>query len=140
MPRPALSGSTINRVLTPHPGEASSLLAGIGIQEDRFTAAKAIQQKYGGVVLLKGVGTLVVSDDEISLCPFGNPGMATAGMGDVLSGVIGALLAQGFDCYEAATVGAVVHARAGDSVALEDGELGLIATDVISAIRSLINT
>ncbi len=126
-------------ILTPHPGEASTLLAGAGIQEDRFAATQAIQQKYGGVVLLKGVGTLVGNGSELSLCPFGNPGMATAGMGDVLSGVIGALLAQGYGSYEAATYGATLHARAGDIAAEHGGQRGLIATDVISAIRLLVN-
>ncbi|MCZ6502644.1 MAG: NAD(P)H-hydrate dehydratase [Gammaproteobacteria bacterium] len=126
-------------VLTPHPGEASTLLAGAGIQEDRFAATQALQQKYGGVVLLKGIGTLVSDGNELSLCPFGNPGMATAGMGDVLSGVIGALLAQGYSSYEAATYGATLHARAGDIAAENEGERGLIATDVISAIRRLVN-
>jgi len=127
-------------VLTPHPGEASTLLASSSIQADRFKAVTEIQQKFGGVVLLKGVGTLVARDTELSLCPFGNPGMATAGMGDVLSGVIGALLAQGYDCYEAAVRGAVLHARAGDEVAGESGEIGLIAGDVIKAIQRLANS
>lgn len=126
-------------ILTPHPGEASTLLTGADIQKDRFAATQAIQQKYGGVVLLKGVGTLVGNGSELSLCPFGNPGMATAGMGDVLSGVIGALLAQGYGSYEAATYGATLHARAGDIAAEQGGQRGLIATDVISAIRRLVN-
>ncbi len=124
-------------VLTPHPGEASTLLGRTGIQADRFSSVTEIQKKYGGVVLLKGVGTLVARESEISLCPFGNPGMATAGMGDVLSGVIGALMAQGYECYEAAAKGAVLHARAGDDVAGEKGEIGLIASDVIEAIQRL---
>ena len=126
-------------ILTPHPGEASTLLAGAGIQEDRFAATQAIQRKYGGVVLLKGIGTLVGNGSELSLCPFGNPGMATAGMGDVLSGVIGALLAQGYSGYEAATYGATLHAMAGDIAAENEGERGLIASDVISIIRQLVN-
>lgn len=141
-------------VLTPHPGEARRLLgrvstkddAGPGgkdqlanVQQDRFAAIKILQEEYGGTVLLKGVGTLVTDGQFTSLCPFGNPGMATAGMGDVLSGVIGGLLAQGQTCYEAATKGAVLHAMAGDIAAEKEGERGLIATDLIPIIRRLAN-
>lgn len=139
-------------ILTPHPGEARRLLSGVtkksrdddsvqisSVQDDRFTALQLMQQNYDGVVLLKGVGTLVTDGQEISLCPFGNPGMATAGMGDVLSGVIGGLLAQGLGYYEAATRGVVLHAMAGDMAAEKDGERGLIATDLIPIIRRLVN-
>lgn len=126
-------------ILTPHPGEASTLLSETSIQADRFAATQAIQKRYGGVVLLKGTGTLVDNGAELSLCPYGNPGMATAGMGDVLSGIIGALLAQGYNSYEAATTGATLHARAGDVAAENEGQRGLIASDVISAIRQLVN-
>jgi NAD(P)H-hydrate epimerase len=146
-------------VLTPHPGEAYRLLHGkigkkIGkgddkqgvrvqmsrIQDDRFAVLESLQQDYGGVVLLKGVGTLVTDGEAISLCPFGNPGMATAGMGDVLSGIVGALLAQGQSFYDAATMGAVLHAMAGDIAAEKDGERGLIATDLIPIVRRLANS
>jgi ADP-dependent NAD(P)H-hydrate dehydratase / NAD(P)H-hydrate epimerase len=127
-------------ILTPHPGEGSRLLDGTAVQDDRFTAVRSIQQKYGGIVLLKGIGTLVCDGSEVSLCPFGNPGMATAGMGDVLSGVIGALLAQGYSYHEAATRGVSLHARAGDIAAENGGQRGLIATDVITSIRRLVNT
>jgi NAD(P)H-hydrate epimerase len=146
-------------VLTPHPGEAYRLLNGeIGrgrdnqeaipgsgvqlsrVQDDRFAVLKSLQQDYGGVVLLKGVGTLVTDGEAISLCPFGNPGMATAGMGDVLSGIVGALLAQGQSFYDAATMGAVLHAMAGDIAAEKDGERGLIATDLIPIVRRLVNS
>ena len=150
-------------VLTPHPGEASRLLNGgigegddnqgviagsipgsrvqsPGIQDDRFAVLHSLQQDYGGVVLLKGVGTLVTDGEQVSLCPFGNPGMATAGMGDVLSGIVGALLAQGQGLYDAATMGAVLHAMAGDIAAEKDGERGLIATDLIPIVRRLANS
>jgi NAD(P)H-hydrate epimerase len=154
-------------ILTPHPGEAYRLLNGAiknrsndpgaisetipdaisgvetrlsGVQDDRFAVLKSLQQDYGGVVLLKGVGTLVTDGKEISLCPFGNPGMATAGMGDVLSGIVGALLAQGQSFYNAATIGAVLHAMAGDIAAGKDGERGLIATDLIPIVRRLVNS
>ena len=142
-------------VLTPHPGEAARLLNGeIGegddnqgvrvqssrIQDDRFAVLQSLQQDYGGVVLLKGVGTLVTDGEQVSLCPFGNPGMATAGMGDVLSGIVGALLAQGQGLYDAATMGAVLHAMAGDIAAEKEGERGLIATDLIPIVRRLANS
>ena len=126
-------------VLTPHPGEASRLLAdGTNIDADRFEAARRIQGQYGGVVVLKGVGSLVADPSSLDLCPYGNPGMATAGMGDVLSGVIAALLAQGMPLKEASSLAVAVHAAAGDKVA-EDGERGLLATDTIAWIRRLLN-
>ncbi len=126
-------------VLTPHPGEAASLLGGGEIQADRFAALSSIQQEYGGVVLLKGVGTIVTDGNEVSLCPYGNPGMATAGMGDILSGIIGGLLAQGLGHYDAATYGTVLHAMAGDLAAEGSGERGLIATDLLPIVRDLVN-
>ena len=125
-------------ILTPHPGEALRLLGGGQLGEDRFSAVAEIQNRYQGVALLKGAGTLVTDGDTTSLCPYGNPGMATAGMGDVLSGVIGGLLAQGLDAYTAARVGVVLHACAGDRLANELGQRGLIATDVIPVIRELV--
>ncbi len=125
-------------ILTPHPGEAARLLGGKQWLDDRFAAVAEIQKCYGGVVLLKGAGTLVSDGADISLCPYGNPGMATAGMGDVLSGVIGGLVAQGLAAYEAARIGAVIHACAGDHVARQHGERGLLATDVMPAIRKLV--
>jgi NAD(P)H-hydrate epimerase len=128
-----------NSVLTPHPGEAATLLGGCDIQSDRFSALEKLQKMYGGVVLLKGVGTLISDGTNVSLCPYGNPGMATAGMGDVLSGVIGGLIAQGLSSYDAATQGAVLHARAGDMAAEKGGERGLIATDLLPMIRELAN-
>ena len=131
-------------VLTPHPGEAARLLddgnISSTIQEDRFVAISKIQKKYGGVVLLKGVGTIITNGEEISLCPYGNPGMATAGMGDVLSGIVGGLMAQGLSAYDAATQGAVIHAQAGDQAAYQTGERGLIATDLLPIIRELVNS
>src|SRR5690606_19392778 len=84
-------------ILTPHPGEASRLLGVCCsvIQKDRFAAINNLQSQYGGVIVLKGVGTLVKGEGTLTqVCPAGNPGMATGGMGDILSGVIGGLLAQ----------------------------------------------
>lgn len=129
-----------NWVLTPHPGEAARLL-GCSIAEiesDRFAAVRALQQRYGGVVLLKGAGTLIADDEGIALCCEGNPGMASGGMGDLLSGIIAALLAQGWSATMAARLGAVIHGEAAD-LAAADGERGMLASDLLPLIRKLVN-
>ncbi|MDH3614793.1 MAG: NAD(P)H-hydrate dehydratase [Gammaproteobacteria bacterium] len=130
-----------NRVITPHPGEAGTLL-GKGapdVQSDRPAALRKLCERYGGVVVLKGSGTLVSGTSGVPwLCTSGNPGMASPGMGDVLTGIIAALLAQGFDPQEAAAVGVEVHARAGDRAAAS-GERGLLASDLLSELRGVIN-
>ncbi len=128
-------------ILTPHPGEAGRLLqcATTEINRDRFDAAAQLAQHYGGVVVLKGSGTLVAMEGEkTAVCSDGNPGMATAGMGDLLTGVIGALLAQGLDLQQAAQCGVALHAAAADRAA-EDGERGMLATDLLPALRALVN-
>ena len=128
-------------VLTPHPGEAGRLLAQTTaeIEADRFAAVTALQKRYGGSIVLKGAGTLINSDGRtVSVCANGNPGMATAGMGDVLSGVIGGLIAQGLTVAEAAVAGVCVHASAGDRAARQ-GERGMTAGDVIREIRTVMN-
>lgn len=130
-----------NRVLTPHPGEAARLLgcSVAAVQADRFAAAVSLQQRFGGVVVLKGAGTLVASADGVSLAHAGNPGMASGGMGDVLSGIIGALLAQGLSPRAAAELGVMVHAMAADMAAADEGERGLLATDLLVSVRQLLN-
>jgi NAD(P)H-hydrate epimerase len=128
-------------ILTPHPGEAARLLGQdtAAIQSDRLAAAVAINHRYGGVTVLKGAGTLVCDGEQHPMvCGAGNPGMATAGMGDVLSGVLGGLLAQGLAPLQAARAGVCVHACAGDHAA-QDGERGLLARDVIAALRGVLN-
>lgn len=130
-----------NWVLTPHPGEAARLLnmTNEDIQKDRLSAAIELQKKYGGVSVLKGAGTLIVGENSVpALCTDGNPGMATAGMGDVLSGVIGGLLAQGIPLFNAAKLGVLIHAQAGD-LAAEKGERGMIASDLFPYLRQLVN-
>lgn len=130
-----------NWILTPHPGEAARLL-GITIEEvqaDRFSAVKQIADKFGGVVVLKGNGSLICTKDMIYLCDKGNPGMASGGMGDVLTGIVASLLAQGFSLSDAAKVGVHLHASAGDAAAKGAGERGLLASDLMPAIRRLIN-
>jgi NAD(P)H-hydrate epimerase len=131
-----------NWVLTPHPGEAADLLACTNkeIQMNRIQSAELIQQKYGGVVVLKGVGSIIQTlDKKVFICPKGNPGMASAGMGDVLSGIIAGLCAQGLTLSEAATLGVWVHAVAGDLVAKEQGERGLLASDLINQLPQIFN-
>jgi len=131
-----------NWIMTPHPGEAAKLLqiTVAEVQADRFAAVQVLQQCYGGVALLKGSGTLVADSTKqpIALCTSGNPGMASGGMGDVLSGVLGALLAQGFGPEEAARQGAVLHGEAADRAA-EAGERGMLATDLLPYLRELVN-
>ncbi len=128
-------------ILTPHPGEASQLLKHScpDIQNFRLESVKEMQMIYGGVVALKGRGTLVNNGKEIYLCHAGNPGMATAGMGDILSGVIAGLVAQGLTLSESAGVGVLVHARSADMAAQEAGERGLLATDLLPYLRVLVN-
>jgi len=130
-----------NWVLTPHPGEAGRLLqqTTAAVQADRFAAARALQQRYAGSVVLKGAGSIIDSEaGPVAVCSAGNPGMATAGMGDVLSGVIGGLLAQGMPLAGAALAGVCLHACAGDRAA-QRGERGLLARDVIAELRPLLN-
>lgn len=129
-------------VLTPHPGEAARLL-GIdvaAVQSDRFAAARSLSDTFRAVVVLKGAGTVVTAPGQ---CPrvidAGNPGMAVGGMGDVLSGVIAALMAQGLAAFDAACCGALLHATAGDRAAAEGGERGLLPTDLMRWLRRLAN-
>lgn len=126
-------------LLTPHPGEAARLLetSTAEVQADRFASVAALQEKFGCVVVLKGNGSLIASADEVLLSDYGNPGMASGGMGDVLSGVLGALLAQGLAPLEAACLGVCLHGAAAD-IAAEDGERGLAASDLAPHLRALL--
>ena len=131
-----------NTVLTPHPGEAARLLAcdTRAIATDRFAAVRELARRHQCVCVLKGAGTLVATPQgEVAVCPWGNPGMASGGMGDVLTGVIAGLLAQGLDAYSAASIGVALHARAGD-IAARDGESGLLASDLFAPLRVLRNS
>jgi NAD(P)H-hydrate epimerase len=120
-------------VLTPHPGEMARLLgmSSEKVQSDRFRAAQLAVEKYGRTVLLKGAYS-VVSEREGNLLvnTTGNPGMAAGGMGDVLAGVIGGLLAQGLPTLQAAAVGAFLHGAAGDLCADKLGPVGFTASDL----------
>jgi NAD(P)H-hydrate epimerase len=127
-------------ILTPHPGEAARLLdeTTAVIQADRFAAAEAIQQRYGGICILKGAGTVVQGADTVWVCSDGNPGMGSGGMGDVLTGVIAGLLAQGLTLEMAATAAVCVHGHAADIVARE-GQRGMLAMDLLPVLRHLVN-
>ncbi len=121
-------------VLTPHPGEAARLLGtNVGaVQADRVGAVRALAERFGCVAVLKGAGTLVAEPGSpVWLVPLGNPGMATAGTGDVLAGVVGALLGRGLSPLEGARLGAYAHARAGDLAAAARGQDGLTASDLL---------
>lgn len=128
-------------ILTPHPGEAARLLTTSveQIQADRVGALEALLRTYRGTIVLKGAGTLVGQGGRVpSLCERGNPGMASAGMGDVLTGVIAGVLAQTRDALVAAKVGVLAHALAGDAAA-RNGERGLLARDVLAELRTWLN-
>jgi hydroxyethylthiazole kinase-like uncharacterized protein yjeF len=128
-------------VLTPHPGEAARLLACdiASVQADRYGAARELAARYASVVVLKGAGSLVAAPDgHVAVCPWGNPGMASGGMGDLLTGVIAALLAQGLPAWDAARLGVAMHARAGDRAA-GHAPRGMIASDLLMPLRELAN-
>lgn len=127
-------------VLTPHPGEASRLLGcpTAQINADRYAAAAALNARYGGVVILKGAGSLVSGGGEMDVVTGGNPGMGSGGMGDVLTGVVAALRAQGLSAFAAASHGAALHAAAAD-LAARSGERGLLASDLFDPLRRLVN-
>lgn len=124
-------------VLTPHPGEAARLLESsvAEVQQNREQAIRALQAQYQGTIVLKGANTLILGKQgEIRQCTSGNPGMATAGMGDVLAGIIAGLIAQGLSMDEAANLGVVMHATIGDSLAKVHGQRGFLASDLLLGI------
>ncbi len=129
-------------VLTPHPGEAARLLetSTKDIQADRFSSVRHLQERFGGVAVLKGAGTLIFgpSRKPPGVCDGGNPGMASGGTGDVLTGVIAALIAQRLSLEEAACAGVCLHAAAGDAAA-RGGERGMLASDLIGELRAVSN-
>jgi len=125
-------------VLTPHPGEAARLLdRGVAeIEADRFAAVAALQQRYEGTVVLKGAGSLIQGPGARppAVCSDGNPGLASGGTGDALTGIVAALLAQGLEPPRAAEAGVCLHAAAGDRAAAQ-GQRGMLAADLIDALR-----
>ena len=132
--------SRMNWVLTPHPGEAARLL-GLSVAEveqDRFNAVRLLQAKYAGVVVLKGAGTLIYDGKECVVAPVGNPGLASGGCGDVLAGIIAALMAQGYSNMQAACFAVLIHGDAAD-LAAKAGERGMLASDLMPYIQQLVN-
>ena len=141
--RIAIDTQVTRWVMTPHPGEAARLL-NISVREveaDRFSAVVKLRDKFAAAVILKGPGSLVIgeSDGPIGICRYGNPGMASGGMGDILSGVIGALIAQGMPLQAAAELGCCLHSSAADLAAQQTGQVGLAASDLLLQIRKLLN-
>lgn len=130
-----------NAILTPHPKEASILL-GCSVEEieqDRFNAVKNIAEKYNCICLLKGAGTLISDGKKVVINSTGNSGMASGGMGDVLSGIIGALLMQIDDKFYATCLACYLHGRAADNIAKKIGQRGMIASDLFVEIQQLVN-
>jgi hydroxyethylthiazole kinase-like uncharacterized protein yjeF len=127
-------------VMTPHPGEAARLLgcSTQEVQDNRIWAVTQLQQKLGGVILLKGAGTLICADGTVFLAKVGNPGLATAGSGDVLAGLIGSLLAQGLAPLQAAQLGVCLHGEAADLAIEDTGIAGLQAAELAPYIRELL--
>jgi len=139
----AVAGSTLLRgrsfptIVTPHPGEMARLVGGsvAGVQEDRVGAARGYAAAEGAVVVLKGARTVIADPaGRIAICPTGNPGLASGGTGDVLAGLIGGMLAQGLAPFEAAAYAVFVHGRAADRIAARQGEVGLLARDVLAEV------
>ena len=138
----AAEPATGNWVLTPHPGEAARLLgvSSAEVQADRLSAARELQQRFGGTVVLKGAGSIVQSAGHAPyICDRGNPGMAVAGMGDVLTGLVAGIAAQCGDLELAARAAVFVHAQAGD-LAARKGERGLLAGDLMDQVRACVNS
>jgi len=122
-------------ILTPHPGEAARLLESctVDVQRDRFAAVRELAKRFDAVVVLKGAGTLVANPDgQVRVCAFGNPAMATAGMGDALTGIVSSLAGQGVDLFDAACAGVVLHARAGDAAG--ENRRAILAGELIDAL------
>lgn len=134
-------GNRNNMIFTPHPLEAARLL-GVSVEvveRNRFEAVRQLHQRYGAVIVLKGAGTLIYDGHEMVICPYGNPYMGVAGMGDVLSGVIAGLLAQGIKPMQAATLGVFLHAYSADQIVLEQGGFGLSASRLSTEIAHQMN-
>ena len=128
-----------NAVLTPHPGEMARLI-GAAADEDRIALATWFASTWGKVVVLKGAHTVVAfPDGGAVLSPFANPGLATAGTGDVLAGVIAGLVSQGLSLADAAALGVFLHGSAGERVRSELGDTGMVASDLLPALPHAIN-
>jgi len=128
-------------ILTPHPAEAARLLGckTSDIQTNRLQAIQQLQQKYGGIIILKGNGTLIYDGQQMELCTAGNAGMAVGGMGDVLTGMIVSLLAQGMPLFSAANLAVSLHAHAGDAINTQNSPQSILPSDIIQTASYLLN-
>lgn len=128
-------------ILTPHPGEMARLcdLSVEEIQSDRLGVAQRMAKRWGKIIVLKGAHTVVASPDEqIRVCAVANSGLASAGTGDVLAGIIAGLLAQGVKPFDAACLGVYLHGTAGEKVSMEMGDAGMIASDLLPVLPYII--
>jgi ADP-dependent NAD(P)H-hydrate dehydratase / NAD(P)H-hydrate epimerase len=130
-----------NSIISPHVGEAARLLkiSTKEIQKNRESAVKKLYEKFGAISILKGSGTLIFDGKKITKCTHGNAGMATAGMGDVLSGIIGGLVAQRLSNEKSTIYGVNIHALAGDLVAKKQGEVGMMPMDLFEYVARIVN-
>lgn len=128
-------------VLTPHPKEAARLLGCdvATIEADRFNAVKSIAKQYGGICVLKGAGSLISDGTKVVINSTGNAGMASGGMGDVLSGVVAGLILQGKDYFLAVCSAVYIHGAAGDIIAKNNGQRGMLASDLFTPLQKLVN-
>lgn len=128
-------------ILTPHPKEAAALLGGdvTSIEADRFAAVRAIAKQYGGICLLKGAGSLISDGEQVIINNSGNAGMASGGMGDVLSGIISALAMQSDNNFHSTCLAAYIHGAAADIIATKNGQRGLLASDLFIPLQQVLN-
>jgi len=127
--------------LTPHPKEAASLLGCdvATIEADRFSAVQNIAKKYGGICILKGAGSLISNGTQIVINSTGNAGMASGGMGDVLAGIVAALVLQTNDYFAATCLAVYIHGAAGDIIANGHGQRGMLASDLFLPLQKIVN-
>ncbi len=124
-------------ILTPHPGEMKRVWPSVfreSLPQDRPSQAAQLAKKTNSIVVLKGAGTIITDGNLLYTNKTGNPGMATAGAGDVLTGCITALLGQGLNCFDASVLGVYIHGLAGDIAAKKYGRISMIATDIIDCL------
>jgi len=128
-------------ILTPHPKEAARLLGCdvASIEADRFSSVQSITKKYGGICILKGAGTLISDGNQVVINSTGNAGMASGGMGDVLAGIVASLTLQTNDYFAATCLAVYIHGAAGDIIANNHGERGMLASDLFAPLQKLVN-
>lgn len=130
-----------NSIITPHVGEAARLL-GLSTEEiqlNRETSVKKLHKKFSAIAILKGKNSLIYGENFLHICKFGNAGMAVAGMGDVLSGIIAALVAQKLNLKDSAIFAVEIHAKCGDLAAKKQGKIGMMPQDLFSYLPKIIN-